>query len=299
MSSDQQIDLIHRFLFDDSDLRGELVTLEQSFQQAASPQNLPKVFLPLYGEFMAAAALVADMLKFEGTITLQARSNGPLPLIMAEANSKGHVRGFAQVDEQQSLVQSDSNELLPLAALLGGGVLSITIDPDKGKRYQGIVPLDGADLAECLQHYFSQSEQLPTYFKLFANENKAGGIFLQCLPAQLVKDEEQREENWQTARHLASTTKAEEALDLDHPTLLYRLYHELQCRVFPPKQLSFRCHCSKERSANAIKTLGEVELQALIDEQGKVDMSCQFCGSNYHFDKTQLEGFKKELGKRH
>ncbi|WP_096085657.1 Hsp33 family molecular chaperone HslO [Agaribacterium haliotis] len=292
-------DQVHRFLFDNSDIRGEIVTLEKSFQDATSAQGLPSALLPLYGEFMAAVALIAEMLKFDGTITLQARGDGALPVIMAESNQKGHLRGYAQVADPTALQCNDSKDLLPLAALLGNGILSLTMDPAQGQRYQGIVPLDGADLASCLEHYFTQSEQLPTYFKLFASEHSAGGIFLQALPAQLVTDASSRSEQWQTLLQLAATTKAEEIFELDHPTLLYRLFHEHDCRVFEAKDLLFRCHCSSERSLRAIETLGSNEVQAIIDDQGYIDMGCQFCGKNYHFDKTTLKKIHDKLSQKH
>ncbi|MFL0811382.1 MAG: Hsp33 family molecular chaperone HslO [Agarilytica sp.] len=279
-------DQIQRFLFDDTDIRGEITCLEQTFQEAHSHQHFPFALTPMFGEFLAAAALLSEVLKFEGTLTLQARGSGDVALIMAEANHKGDVRGIVRMQADQE--DKQSFESMQLQDLLGESMLTITIDPLKGKRYQGVVPIQSASLAEALQGYFQQSEQLPTHIQLFASESACGGLFLQCLPAQLVTDEEQRADLWETSIQLANTLTPKELFELDSETLLIRLFHDMTCRAFSPKPTRFHCACTRERSANAVHSLGFEDAVALLLEQGSINVDCQFCGKDYEFTEASL-----------
>lgn len=280
-------DQIQRFLFDETDIRGEVCSLETAFKEAYAHQNFPIALTPLFGEFLAGAALLSEVLKFEGILTLQARGDGPVALIMAESNHRGEVRGIVRMREDHENTQTFDS--MDLHTLMGEGLMTITIDPDKGKRYQGVVPIQAPKLAEALQGYFEQSEQLPTQIQLFANNDACGGLFLQCLPAQLVPDEEQRQEIWQTATHLASTITEDELFSLESESLLTRLFHEMKCRVFTAKELKFYCSCSRERSANALQSLGYDDALALLQERKIIKIDCQFCGKMYEFDEASLK----------
>lgn len=282
-------DLIHRFLFEESDIRGEIVTLTKAFQDAKLAQSLAPELQPLFGEFLAGAAMISEILKFDGLITLQARGDGIVPIIMAEANHLGDLRGVVTAMPNEHFVTDDTCELKALPELIGKGVLTITIDPSKGQRYQGIVPLDGAKLENCLSHYFEQSEQLPTFLVLFSNEQQCGGIFLQCLPNS-DSDTNKQKDQWDTLCQLTSTMQSDEFFSADHPTLLYRLFHEQQCRVFEAKPLRFKCSCSEKRSRRALASLGSAELTELINEGKPVDIDCQFCGAQYSFGIEKLKG---------
>lgn len=288
-------DVIQRFLFDETDIRGEITSLENSFQQAFSHQTLPEGLTPIFGQFLAAAALLSEVLKFEGVLTLQARGDGDVAIIMAEASHSGEVRGIVRINPE--LESLPARKDLSLKSLLGEGLLTITIDPDKGKRYQGIVPIEGEDLAQCLESYFDQSEQLTTQIQLFADKTRCGGLFLQCLPAQLVTDANQRQERWETATQLAATLSQEELFTLESETLLTRLFHELTCRVFPSKTLTFSCSCDRERSATALQSLGYEEAQALLRERDIINIDCQFCGKAYSFGETALQELFPNEGK--
>lgn len=290
-------DSIRRFIFDDTDIRGEILTLHSSFQRAFSHQQCPDILKPLFGEFLAAIALLSEILKFDGLITLQARGNGLLPLIMTEATHSGDVRGIISFTGEQKELIGEHGELKTLPELVGNGVLVITIDPNIGKRYQGIVPLDADNLAMCLSHYFSQSEQLPTYLKLHADSESCGGLFLQSLPAQLIQDEDQREDLWQTAIHLGATLSSKELFDLSNEDVLLRLFHDQKCRIFEPKNIQFNCGCTYERCSNAVTSLGEKDAFELLAEEGVISTNCQFCGKEYAFGEKELntlfEGQKK------
>lgn len=273
-------DQMLRFMFDDTDIRGEVVKLDHTFQEVLSHNSLPAVVETLLGQFLAAASLLSSTLKFDGIITVQARGEGPLSLIMAECDHHKGLRGIAQTDENADF---DSLAEANMTELLGKGVLAITIDPDQGQRYQGIVPLDADNLAGCLEHYFTQSEQLDTRFWIEAKDQKAAALMIQALPAQAQTDSEISRESWQTLCTLGDTVTAEELLELEQETLLYRLFHEQQVRLFEAVPVRFSCSCSRQRSADSLGSLGPVEVERLIAEQGHISVDCQFCNQQYMF----------------
>lgn len=275
-------DYINRFLFDETDIRGEIATFETEFQNSFEHQKFPKALIPLFGEFIAGTSLLSEVLKFEGILTLQARGDGDVALIMAETNNLGHFRGIVRLQPEVNIDEQSLHDK-SLKELIGNGMLTITIDPDKGKRYQGIVPIESGSLSECLVGYFAQSEQLPTFVRLFSTQTHCGGLFLQCLPAQLVTDKEKREEIWNTAVQLGNTVSPEELFTLANEEVLLRLFHEMQCRVFDPKALTFRCTCDRERSANALQSLGYDDAVQLLSERENIAIDCQFCGKEYTF----------------
>lgn len=290
-------DLKHRFLFDDTDIRGEVVTLSDSYAQIlANNSHLPEPVRRLLGEFVAAVTLLSGTLKFDGILTLQVQGDGPVPLIMAECSHHRTIRAIARVDENADLRALAEGDL---DVLLGSGVLAIIIDPDKGERYQGIVPLEGNRLSICLESYFSQSEQLPTRFWLACDEQSVSGLMLQALPRQLASIEE-NEEHWSTATQLADTVKNEELLQLEHSELLYRLFNEEQVRLFEPLAVRFECSCSRDRSANALRSLGRKEAEALLAEQDLIKIDCQFCNKSYNFGAFDLpELFDEKINALH
>ena len=272
-----------RFLFDDTDVRGELVSLRDSYAQVLAKHPYPQPVAELLGEMLAAAALLVGTLKFDGMLVLQARSSGPVPLLMVECTSARELRGIARYEAEQVEASDGLQQLMP------DGLLTLTVDPSQGQRYQGIVTLAGATLAECLTDYFASSEQLPTRFWLNADGRHARGLLLQQLPAERIKDAEAREESWQHLTVLAQTLTAEEQLALDNPTLLHRLYHEEAVRLFEPRTLQFRCSCSRERSARALVSLGEPDAQRLLAERGEeIVIDCQFCSARYGFDAADV-----------
>jgi molecular chaperone Hsp33 len=273
-------DQLQRFVFDNTDIRGEIVRIEQSYQQCLQNHQYTEVVANLLGEFMAAASLLSATLKFEGTLTLQARSDGQIPLIMAEATSDHKLRAIAKQAEQATSTDFHT--------LLTNGRLCIIIDPDNGQRYQGIVSLDGNSLAECLEAYFRQSEQLSTRIWLSSNQQQATGFMLQELPASESIKPELRLQQWEHLTHLANTLTEEELITLDFQQLLHRLYHEEQVRIFPAAKLEFKCSCSQTRTLNALRSLGQQELLEIIAEQGVIEMNCEFCHQYYHFEKADI-----------
>ncbi len=279
----QPQDVSQRFLFDQADVRGELVSLDQSYREVLAKHDYPESVKSLLGEMLAAAVLLSTAIKFDGLLILQARSSGPVSTLMVECSSNQEVRGIARYGDDVSAEG--------LAGLMPDGVLAITIDPDNGQRYQGIVSLDGATLADALNSYFENSEQLPTRFRLLADGRTARGFMLQALPADRQPDREERAATWQHLNVLADTLTGEELIALDNPTLLHRLYHQEDVRLFDPRSAVFKCSCSAERSGNALVSLGREDALALLDERGgEVEVDCQFCNARYRFDRKALEG---------
>lgn len=256
-----------KFLFEDLAVRGEIVRLEATVDAVLSRHDYPPALQALLGEALVAAALLTGTLKFEGLLVLQAKGDGPLNLLMAECSHDGKLRGIARYEGDVPGA--------PLVHLLGDGHLAITIDPAEGNRYQGIVPLDGLSLAECIEHYFSQSEQLGTRLWLVSGPGRAAGILLQELPE--AGGARRDADAWNRLCRLTDTLTAEELLGLPVETLLNRLFHQEDVRLFDADSLQFACSCSDARTRNALRSLGGAELRSILAEQGRIEVTCEFC----------------------
>lgn len=277
----EQEDSCQRFIFEGLDIRGEVVKLNGSYRETLANKVYPQAVQTLLGEFLAASVLLSTTVKFDGRLVLQARSQGQVPLIMAECTSERQLRGIARYQDEPG--SDDFSELLE------SGTLAITIEPPKGDPYQGIVPLEQSNLAACLDEYFARSEQLGSRFFLVADEHRCAGLLLQQLPAQLVTDSELRDEEWSTITQLASTLTDSELLNLDSREVLYRLFHQHRVKLFTPREVSYQCSCSRERTARALHAIGEEEIMDILAEQGTVEISCEFCGKQYRFEESELQ----------
>ena len=274
-------DITQRFLFEHADVRGELVSLNQSYREILAKHEYPEPVKALLGEMLAAAVLLSTAIKFDGLLIMQARSSGPLSMLMVECSSQQEVRAIARYSDD---LRADC-----LRDLMPDGVLAITIDPDKGQRYQGVVALEGESLAESLAGYFDSSEQLPSRFRLLADGRTARGFMLQALPADRQTDPAERKETWNRLSILADTLSVEELMALDNQTILHRLYHDEDVRLFDEHSVSFRCSCSAERSGNALVSLGREDAFMLLDERdGEIEVDCEFCNTRYAFDRAAL-----------
>ena len=275
-------DITQRFLFENADVRGEMVSADQSYREILAKHDYPEPVKALLGEMLAAAVLLSTTIKFDGLLILQAKSEGPLSTLMVECSSDQAVRGIARYADD--LQEGNLTELMP------DGVLAITIDPANGQRYQGIVSLEGGSLATALDGYFANSEQLPTRFRLQADGRIARGFLLQALPADRQLDPEDRAATWQHLNVLADTLTAEELIGLDNTTVLHRLFHQDDLRLFDAQAVRFECSCSAERSSNALVSLGKDDLLALLQEQGgRIEVDCQFCNARYEYDADAIE----------
>ena len=270
-------DQSQRYLFEDHPIRGQHISLDQSWQEIAQQGGLEGRGLSLLGEALVVVALLVDTLKIEGSVTLQIRGTGPLELLVVEANSKHEIRGTArQVGE--------INEQADLQQIFGSDVLVITIKTEGAEPHQGIAPLRGINLSDALEYYFATSEQLPTHFCLACDAENASGMLIQKLPGKLTDDDA-----WDRVLHLASTVTDDELQRLALGELLHRLFNEETLRLFDSHTIKFSCSCSRERTAAMLLSLGKAEASEILETEGEISVSCEFCSTNYSFDQIDVE----------
>lgn len=236
----------------------------------------------LLGELLVATSLLTATLKFEGSITVQLQGDGPVRLAVINGDHNQQLRGVARYEGE---LPTDDK----LQSLVGNGQLVITITPEEGERYQGIIALEADTLATCLEQYFAQSEQLATRLWIRTGHHqgqpRAAGILLQELPAR----SEDHGADFDHLIQLTSTIKDEELFGLEAEEILYRLYHQDKVRVFDPQAIEFRCTCSRARCEGALLQIEKEEAVAMVKELGKIDMHCDYCGAHYQFDGIDIE----------
>jgi len=285
-----KFDLAQRFSFDDLDARGCYVSLKNTIADIQSTHHYPKVLAELLNEFAVSAVLLRDSVTLDGSLTIQYRagsnSDAAISMIIADCSSEYGVRAICEFD---SNALAPNIEQLDLREISTDATLTITISPNEGKRYQGIVAIDSANLADCLQDYFLRSEQLPSRFEIVAEADQAIGISIHAMPEQDSEIVATLKDDWQRLNILMDTLTQEEVLGLDADNLLTRLFHEENCRLHDSKSVMFSCDCSYQRSAAAIQSLGNEEIKAIMAEQEVVSIDCHFCFQRYEFDQQALE----------
>lgn len=278
----KQRDQIRRFIFDHNPIRGQHVSLDSSWQQIVAKLDADEIALSMLGQAITAAALLVDTLKINGSVSLQIRGEGAINLLIAEATSANTIRGIVRQREPLESEQS-------LAEMFGSDKLTITIQIEKAKPYQGIVALTGNDLSAALQGYFDLSEQLPTRLWLACNDQTACGMLLQKLP-----EDSPDEDAWNRVLHLADTTRDDELLELEAPVLLHRLFHHEHLRLFEPDNIRFSCTCSEQRIRDMLFSLGEAEVESILQEEGEVSVNCEFCNTRYRYDNVDMAQLFKD-----
>ena len=282
-------DLRQRFFIEDSPVRGEVVHLEEALQTILKQRDYVPAVQVLLGEMLCATALLASTLKIKGRISLQIQASGTFKWAMAECNHLGEVRALAEYEEDPRFLRGEDSSTV-LKSLVSP-VLFINIEPEFGERYQGIVPLDKGNLAECLIQYYDLSAQIPTRIVLASNAERAGGLLIQLLPRNSEEEQQRVDEDlWPRVTMLTETLKAEELTDLDVNEILYRLYNEEQVRLPEVEALRFGCTCSKERCANALMQIGVAAVRETLEHQNPITMDCQFCSTQYSFSAEEALG---------
>ena len=303
---------LHKFLFDGLPVRGMVVRLTDAWtellaRRAGNTETgpYPVPVSELLGEMAAAAVLMQSNIKFNGALVLQIFGDGPVKLAVAEVQSDLSLRATASVTGE---LPADAR-LPDMVNVGGGGRCAITLDPKDrlpGQQpYQGVVPLHGdhmeklTRLSDVLQHYMLQSEQLDTTLVLAANDQVAAGLLIQRMPlkgegnlagAAGPADEDQigQNEDYNRIATLAASLTRDELLSLDVDTILHRLFWEEKLLRFVPQQGAdgprFACSCSRARVGSMLRSLGEGEVQSILDERGTIDVGCEYCGQQYHFD---------------
>lgn len=283
-------DTLQKFMIEDAAVRGELVEISETWQQILSHRDYPTPVKTLLGDMVAAAALLSANLKFNGAIILQIHGDGPVKLLVVECDSALNLRATAKLADHTAI--DDDATLTSLVNASGEGRFAITLDPqDKmpGQQpYQGIVPLDGEDIATVIEQYMMRSEQLDTKLWLAADDTISRGMLLQKLPLEggTAVAPEDSLEAWNRLSMLGETLRREELLSTDIQTLLRRLFWEETVRVFEPRHPEFRCTCSREKVGNMLRMLGQEEVESALAELGSLSIDCDFCGQQYEFDKV-------------
>jgi len=294
-------DLIQPFQVEDLHVLGRLVRLGETVDTVLRQHAYPEPVSRILGESLALTASIAGALKYEGVFSLQTQGDGPLRAMVADVTSEGAMRGYASFDAERIAHLGEEAPQQPVPRMLGAGFLTFTVDqgPDT-ERYQGMVDLSGATMAECAHRYFRQSEQLDAVVKLAVGRTaggrwRAGGLMLQRTPlAGGLKprgqhEAEAAEDDWRRALALASSTTTAELLDENLPPdrLLYRLYHVEGVRVFRPVPLSFGCRCSRARCETVLVALPGESFDDMVVE-GKLHVTCQFCNRTETFDEEDV-----------
>ncbi len=292
--TDSAKDIIHRFSFDAGPVRGQWVRLNEVLTEVSRHQPYPANVAGLLGEMLAAVALVADGIKFEGAVALQSRGPGPLSTVLAECRSRHLLRGIARWPEATPPPDTDS-----LQALLGNGQLALTLIPEstdpRSERtpYQGMVGLTDQHLAGNLERYFQDSEQLPTLLRFAGDGESVTGLLLQRLPDPDHATEielDQGDAFWEEIGILTATLTPAELAELGPQQLLSRLFAEHQLTLQPPRSLAFQCTCSRVKTRDTLQAFSRDELLELLEEDippkapGEILVTCEICGATERFD---------------
>jgi len=299
-------DLVQPFRLDPFALRGRLVRLGPTVDRILSQHDYPDPVAAILGEAITLAIVLAGALKYDGIFTLQTKSDGPVRLIVADVSTEGAVRGYAQYDAERVEVAMAGDvhrgHSPSVPDLLGAGYIAFTVDQGEDtERYQAIVELMGATLAECAQHYFRQSEQVQAGIKLAVARSgppgpngsawRAGALMLQRVPPEggyaVIADDV--EDAWRRAMVLMSSATAQELVDpeLSPHRLLYRLFHDEGVRVFHTHAVEARCRCSRERIANILRSFPADDIAELRQDE-VTSVTCEFCNTRYEFSREEL-----------
>lgn len=267
-------DSITPFAFESMAVRGALIHLSRAWRRMQRDHDYDALVAETLGQSAAATGLIAQSLKFDGEITLQLQGSENLQMLVMQCTDDLDLRGMAVVAESHS-----ANNFLELA---GDARCAITVD--SGDRpYQGIVAIDGDSLSSSLEHYFDRSVQVPSHVALIANEQVAGGLLLQQMPGQRVE-----EDDWNRLQYLAKTLSIADFDGEAGLNLLRKLFVEDDVRVHAARPVAFRCRCSKQKVEDVLKMLGEKESRAALDEQGEIEVTCEYCGRRRQFDKVDV-----------
>jgi molecular chaperone Hsp33 len=285
-------DCLHRFMFEQYPIRGHLVHLDAAWRALIEHREYPAAIRNTLGETVAASLLLAATVKFEGVLSLQLQGDGPVHLLLAQCTGGLGVRGLARYRESVQADEGASDRQDRIVDLIGTGNLTVTLETDDGaQRYQGIVPIAGGRLAESLQVYFENSEQLPTRLWLHADASGVSGMLLQKLPvadAPSGADAGAVEDAWRRVQLIGETLTPEELRTLADAEILHRLFNEDDVRLFEPAPVYFRCRCSRERVSRMLQSLGDAETHAVLAERGEVEVRCDFCNRAYVFDAVDV-----------
>lgn len=287
---ERHFDLVRRFTVEHQAVRGQWVRLGPAWLELREHADYPPAVRQLLGEAVSAAVLLASTLKFEGELTLQMQGDGAVRLLVAQCTHDFKVRAVARFDSARVEAAAD------FAALAGAGQIAVTIEADRfASRYQGIVPIDPRSLGASVEHYFENSEQLPTRVLLAADDAGTAGVLIQRLPQQggLVGTDSgaasavREAESWTTYEQASQGLQnvgSDELLARSATDLMQRILPGFDLRLFDAQPVRFQCRCSIERVSDMLRSLGAAEVDSIVAEQGAVTVTCEFCHKPWRFD---------------
>ncbi len=271
-------DFLQGFLFDNSDVRGKIVRLNNSIRTIMDQHDYPPVIRSILGELLVASVLLSSTLKYEGQLTLQFQGESALKMLVAKCNHKLEIRGLAQWDRDVATEQ--------LSQAFFSGQLIITVEETRdNQRHQSIVAIENKTIAEAIEVYFKQSEQIPTKIILGNDKNHFSGLLVQKMPSHSTE----QINFWQHVEILTSTLKSEELIKWDNPTLLKKLFHEEDIQLFNIEPVMFNCTCSHEKTQNTLRLLGQKEALAAFLTHKVLTVTCEYCNKSYEFTKQAVE----------
>jgi molecular chaperone Hsp33 len=278
-------DRVRRFVLERHPIRGHAVRLGRAWLDLREHQDYPPAVQSLLGEAVGAVVLLAATLKFNGTLTLQMQGQGLVKLLVAQCTHDFKVRAMARHDAL--------GDTAGFRSLAGEGQIIVTVEAtDRASSYQGVVPITGDSLAECLEAYFIQSEQLPTRVLLASTAGVVSGMLVQRIPGEGGKqsvDPASLEAAWMKVDHAMLGLTPAALIEDDIEQRLVRMFGDDEVRVFSGHEVFHECRCSRERVANVLRSLGVDEVRSVIAEQGAVTVTCEFCQKPYKFDVIDVE----------
>ncbi len=269
-------DNVQRFMFEHASIRGEIVHLNETYTKIIHQKSYPAIIQTLLGEAILGCILLASSIKFKGSISLQFNGDERLPLLLVQCDDDLQIRAFAKHQPDGTPPSIDYHE-----AFIHGQMKLIINQYHQTTQYESTVSIKSISMADNLMHYFAQSEQIATRVWFAINQHQAAGMLLQLMPGQNTL---QREQFWEYAVHIGQTISDHELLTLDNETILNRLYHETELRLYNKRKVQFKCQCTQEKMQQILRVLGPEENQKLLDERGSIDVYCDFCNQHYNFD---------------
>jgi len=291
MSESKQLqagDQVRRFIVENQPVRGHWVRLDAAWRELKAHADYPQPVRELLGQAVAASVLFAATLKFNGTLTLQLQGDGAVGLLVAQCTHDYRLRAVARFDADR-VAEIDGKDAF--RQLVGTtGKVAVTVEADeRSSRYQGIVPLQGGSLADSLEAYFASSEQLPTRLILAADDERGAGFLVQKVPGAARSDESDIEETWQDAQKGIEKLSSADLLNRPVEELLEQGFAEHDMRLFRGAPVQFECRCNQARVSGLLRALGAEEVKDILQEQGSVTVTCEFCHRPYKFGPADIE----------
>ena len=277
--------------------------MDAAWRELCAHSDYPQPVRELLGQAVAASVLFAATLKFRGTLTLQLQGDGAISLLVAQCTHDFRLRAVARFDEARvdEIADQSTQDASTFRKLVGtSGRVAVTVEADeRSSRYQGIVPLVGGSLADSLEAYFASSEQLPTRLILAADDERGAGFLVQKVPGAANADESELEETWKVAQKGIEKLSPADLLACPVEELLERGFAEHDMRLFRGTPVQFECRCNQGRVSGLLRALGAEEVKDILQQQGSVTVTCEFCHRPYRFGATDIEAlFSDPAGSR-